>query len=63
MERENPFKKIGTPPREVPKELKDKVMADVASVKLITDMAGLFTSNYQAALKAFFRTKSKNKNN
>lgn len=59
MERENPFKKIGNPNREVPKELKEKVMSEIASLKLVTDIAALFTSNYQSTMTSFFKDKKK----
>ncbi|GGX30261.1 hypothetical protein [Aquimarina muelleri] len=59
MERENPFKKIGIPNKEVPKELKEKVMSEIASLKLVTDIASLFTSNYQATMASFFKVKKK----
>ena len=60
MERENPFKKLGYPPREVPKTLKKKVMGNVASAKLLMDMAALFTSNYKATMETLFKTKKNN---
>jgi hypothetical protein len=60
MKRENPFKKLGYPPKDVPTELKEKVMADVASAKLLMDMASLFTSNYKATMESLFKTKKNN---
>ncbi len=59
MKRENPFKKLGYPPKDVPIELREKVMADVASAKLLMDMASLFTSNYKATMESLFKTKKK----
>lgn len=59
MERENPFKKIGYPNREVPKELKEKVMSEIASLKLVTDIVALFTSNYQSTMTTLFKVKKK----
>tara|TARA_R110002096_G_scaffold56623_3_gene144429 strand:- start:2674 stop:2847 length:174 start_codon:yes stop_codon:yes gene_type:complete len=56
---ENPFKKIALPPQEVPKELKNKVMTDVARMKLLNDIADLFSNNYTSAAKAFFEKKKK----
>ncbi|WP_445735658.1 hypothetical protein [Mariniflexile sp.] len=56
---ENPFKKIAEPPQEVPKELKTKVMADVARIRLFMDITDLFTSNYSNAAKTFFGKKKK----
>ena len=60
MEKENPFKKLGQPPKEVPKELKQKVMGDVAAAKLLMDMASLFTRNYGESLGSLFKTKRNN---
>jgi hypothetical protein len=42
---ENPFKKI-LEHQEVPKVLKDKVLGDVAKIKLAIDMADLFVVKY-----------------
>lgn len=41
----NPFKKIYEPINEVPKELKAKVMHDIAMAKLIMELAELFSYN------------------
>ena len=54
---ENPFKKIAHPPQEVPDELKIKVMADVARVRLFMEITDLFTMNYPSVAKAFFEKK------
>ena len=61
MEKENPFKKLGHPPREVPPGLKKNVMNDIATAKLMMDFAALFTSNYKATLEGMFRTNKPNK--
>ena len=58
MEKQNPFKLIGKPPQDVPPELKEKVMRDVNTVKLLMDMASLFTSNYSATITSLFKTKN-----
>jgi hypothetical protein len=42
---ENPFTKIDRPLKEVPKELKAKVMSDIAMAKLIMELAALFSYN------------------
>ncbi|MFP4845866.1 hypothetical protein [Winogradskyella sp. PE311] len=42
---ENPFKHINQPLKEVPKELKGKVMHDIAMAKLLMDLAELFSYN------------------
>ena len=57
MERENPFKQIGQPKKEVPLELRQRVIKEVATAKLLMDMAALFTSNYKSALGSLFLTK------
>lgn len=62
---ENPFKKIGQPPKPLPKEIRKKVMDDIAVIQLLKDTAGLFTANYAGAVESFFKSnKRKNiKNN
>lgn len=40
---ENPFKHINQPLKEVPEELKAKVMSDIATAKLLMDLAKLFS--------------------
>ncbi len=42
---ENPFKQINQPLKEVPPELKSKVMHDIAMAKLLMDLAELFSYN------------------
>lgn len=42
---ENPFKHINQPLKEVPKELKSKVMHDIAMAKLFMELAELFSYN------------------
>ncbi|MBC2845369.1 hypothetical protein [Winogradskyella flava] len=42
---ENPFNKINQPLKEVPAELKSKVMHDIAMAKLLMDLAELFSYN------------------
>ena len=42
---ENPFKQINQPLKEVPKELKGKVMHDIAMAKLFMELAELFSYN------------------
>ncbi|WP_298238150.1 hypothetical protein [uncultured Algibacter sp.] len=42
---ENPFKQIDRPLKEVPPELKSKVMSDIAMAKLIMELAALFSYN------------------
>ena len=40
---ENPFKQIDKPLKEVPDELKAKVMNDIAIAKLLMELASLFS--------------------
>jgi hypothetical protein len=40
---ENPFKQLNQPLKEVPEELKSKVMSDIATAKLLMDLANLFS--------------------
>jgi len=42
---ENPFKNLDKPLKEVPIELKAKVMNDIAIAKLIMELAALFSYN------------------
>ena len=42
---ENPFKQINQPLKEVPVELKGKVMHDIAMAKLFMELAELFSYN------------------
>ncbi|GAA4230757.1 hypothetical protein GCM10022291_01640 [Postechiella marina] len=42
---ENPFKQINMPLKEVPPELKAKVMHDIAMAKLVMEIAELFSYN------------------
>jgi hypothetical protein len=62
MKNENPFKKLGLPLQEVPKELKQKVMDDINTVKFIIEVTSLFSSNYAETIEGMFKTKSKNNN-
>lgn len=42
---DNPFKYINQPLKEVPQELKSKVMSDIAMAKLLMELAMLFSYN------------------
>ena len=42
---ENPFKHINKPLKDVPEELKAKVMSDIATAKLLMELASLFSYN------------------
>ncbi|MCB0399352.1 MAG: hypothetical protein KDD26_06950 [Winogradskyella sp.] len=56
---ENPFKQINQPLKEVPAELKSKVMNDIAMAKLLMELAELFSYN----LGYIIDTVSKNRKN
>ncbi len=58
---DNPFKKIEQPLKEVPSELKDKVMDDVSAYLLFMDVASLFTSNFSEAVESFFKERDNKK--
>jgi len=47
----NPFKNINQPLKEVPVELKSKVMNDIAMAKLIMDLAALFSYNFSHVIE------------
>lgn len=59
----NPFEQLNTNLREVPPELRKKVMNDVAIAKLILDMAVLVTSNYSSIISGLFETVKNKRNN
>lgn len=61
-EQDNPFIKIQGELKEVPPELRQKVMSDVARAKLLMDLATLFTGNYSSLLEGLLKTNSKHKN-
>ena len=56
----NPFKELDKLVREVPPNLKKKVMNDVATAKLLMELASLFTLNYQNLISGMFKTRKKN---
>jgi len=53
---DNPFSQLNTNLREVPPELRKRVMNDIAIAKLILDMAMLVTSNYGTILSGLLKT-------
>ncbi|NJB70735.1 hypothetical protein GGR42_001197 [Saonia flava] len=55
----NPFEELEKSLREVPPEMKKKVMNDIAIAKLIMEMAFLVTSNYSSLIKGLFKTNKK----
>ena len=52
---DNPFKYINTPLKEVPEELKERVMKDVAYAKLLMDLASLFALNVSSIIERTVR--------
>ncbi len=58
--KQNPFKDLGKLIKEAPPNLKTKVMNDVATAKLLMDLASLFTLNVKEVLSGMFKTRRKN---
>ena len=56
---ENPFKQINQPLREVPPELKGKVMHDIAMAKLLMELAELFSYNLGYIIDTVSRNREK----
>lgn len=57
---ENPFKYINQPLKEVPPELKAKVMNDIAMAKLLMDLATLFSYNMGNVIKSVVKKRKGN---
>ncbi len=49
--RDNPFKDINKPLKDVPQELKSKVMKDIATAKLLMELASLFSLNLGSVIE------------
>jgi hypothetical protein len=58
---ENPFRQIDKPLKQVPEELKAKVMNDVAMAKLLMELAALFSYNIGNVIESVMKNR-KNKN-
>ena len=56
---ENPFKHINQPIKEVPPELKAKVMHDIAMAKLLMDLAALFSYNIGNVIDSVINNRKK----
>lgn len=54
---ENPFKHINQPLKEVPPELKAKVMNDIAMAKLIMEVAALFSYNVGSVIETVIKNR------
>ena len=57
---ENPFKYIDKPLKEVPHELKAKVMNDIAIAKLLMELAALFSYNIGDVIETVIRKRKNN---
>ncbi|APQ16495.1 hypothetical protein [Maribacter hydrothermalis] len=55
----NPFKNLEGDLKDVPPELRKKVMDDVAAAKLLMELANLFTGNYASIIEGMLKTKNK----
>ncbi|MEP3207564.1 MAG: hypothetical protein ABJN95_00150 [Maribacter sp.] len=58
-EKQNPFKELEKSLHDVPADMKKKVMNDIATAKLVMDMASLFTCNYKSTLEGILKTNTK----
>lgn len=55
-EQRNPFKEMEKSLQDVPLHMKKKVMDDIATAKLVMDMASLFTCNYKSLVEDMLKT-------
>ena len=58
---ENPFYHIDKPLKEVPEELKSKVMSDIAMAKLLMELAALFSYNIGEIIESVMKNRKKDK--
>ncbi len=49
---ENPFRNLDRPLKNVPEDLRAKVMNDIATAKLIMELASLFSLNYGKVIES-----------
>lgn len=56
---ENPFRKLDKPLKPVPPELKAKVMNDIATAKLLMELAGLFSLNLGKVVEETMKKRKK----
>ena len=56
---DNRFKYINTPLKEVPEELKSKVMKDIAIAKLLMELASLFSLNAASVVERTIKNRKK----
>lgn len=57
MKQENPFKKIETN-KDVPPEIKQTVMKNIALVRLLMDFGDLFSTKFSSVIESLFTTKN-----
>ena len=55
----NPFKNLQGDLKDVPPELRKKVMDDVAAAKLVMALTNLFTGNFASIIEGMLKTNSK----
>ena len=55
----NPFKQIDQPLKDVPAELKSKVMKDIAAAKLLMELASLFSLNVGSVVERTIKKRKK----
>ena len=60
-QKKNPFKELEQSLLEVPPEMKQKVMNDIAAARLMLDIGTLVTYNFPAALEASLHKRRKKK--
>jgi hypothetical protein len=56
---DNPFKQLNQPLKEVPEELKAKVMSDIATAKLLMDLATLFSVDVAKIMEQTIKKRKK----
>lgn len=59
---ENPFRNLDRPLKNVPDDLKAKVMNDIATAKLIMELASLFSFNYGKVIETTISKRKNSKN-
>lgn len=59
--RDNPFKYIDKPLKDVPEELKSKVMKDIATAKLLMELARLFSLNVGSVIERTIKERDNKK--
>ncbi|RED45938.1 hypothetical protein [Seonamhaeicola aphaedonensis] len=60
---DNPFEYVNKPLKEVPPELKSKVMNDIAIAKLLMELAALFSYNIGDIIESVMKQREKNNTN